>query len=256
MKKLFACVLSLFLLSANAFALVLEDLPQEKLHQLLSGKKVGFYIGSFDPIHKGHEQLVENIINQDLVDYCLIYPAWGGDEYKDRTNVNIRLDMLFGLYKDNPKVIVTRFTPIQLQKLLTVDASHKISGKPTVTSAIKDTQYIGILGSDTALDTVADKKKLSVFMRGVKIPEKYYENTIGGIIALPVTNFVVSLRKGDNIDTLGNMIGDRKIIATIKPTNNTASSTKARIKIKHGEDVSDLLSPEVVKIIKNQQLYK
>jgi len=90
----------------------------------------------------------------------------------------------------------------------------------------------------------------------VKIPEKHHENTIGGIIALPVNDFIVSLRKGDNIDTLENMIGDRKIIATIKPTNNTASSTKARSKIKQGEDVSDLLSPEVVKIIKNHKLYK
>ena len=159
MKKLFACVLSLLLLSANAFALVLEDLPQEKLHQLLSGKRIGFYIGSFDPIHKGHERLVENIINQDLVNYCLIYPAWGGDEYKNRTDVNVRLDMLFGLYKDNPSVIVTRLTPIQLQKRLTVDAPYNILGKPSVESSIKDTQYIGILGSDTALDTVADKKK-------------------------------------------------------------------------------------------------
>lgn len=256
MKKLFACVLSLLLLSTNAFALVLEDLPQDKLHQLLSGKRIGFYIGSFDPIHKGHEQLVENIINQDLVDYCLVYPAWGGDEYKNRADVNVRLDMLFGLYKDNSSVIVTRLTPIQLQKRLTVDAPYNISGKPAVESSIKDTQYIGILGSDTALDTVADKKKLSVFMRGVKIPEKYHENTIGGIIALPVTNFVVSLREGDNIDTLGNMIGDRKIIATIKPTNNTASSTIARNKIKQGEDVSGLLSPEVVKIIEHEKLYK
>ena len=93
-------------------------------------------------------------------------------------------------------------------------------------------------------------------MRGVKIPEKYHENTIGGIIALPVTNFIVSLREGDNIDALGNMIGDRKIIDTIKPANNTASSTIVRNKIRQGEDVSDLLSPEVVKIIENEKLYK
>ena len=256
MKNLYAFILPLFLLPNHTFAMVLEDLSQTKLQELLAGKRVGFYIGSFDPIHKGHEQVVSNVISQKLVDYCLIYPAWGGDKYKSRTDIKVRLDMLFSLYKDDSKVIVTKLPPIKLQELLTVDALHSISGKPAVKSAIEDVKYIGILGSDTAVDTVNDKKKLSVFMRGVKIPEKYHTNTLGGIIALPVSEFIVSLRKGDNIADLDNRIGDRPIIATLKPSDNTASSTKARNKIKHDEDTTSLISPEVINIIEYNKLYK
>ena len=249
-------LLSLLLCSSSTFALVLEDLPKAQLHEKLSGKKVGFYIGSFDPIHKGHEQVVSSILNQNLVDYCLVYPAWGGDKYKQRTDVDIRFKMLFILYKDNPQIIVTQLSPIELQDLLTVDSSVTISEKPAVKSAINETKYIGVLGSDTAINTVADKKKLSIFMRGIKIPEKYCENTIGGIIALPVSEFIVSMREGDDIEFLENMIGERPIIATLKLNDQEASSTKVRHKIKHNEDATDLISPEVLEVIKSHRLYK
>jgi hypothetical protein len=65
--------------------IVLEELIQDqKLQATLSGKKVGYYIGSFDPLHLGHEGVIEEILNQNLCDYILLYPAWGGDDYKDR----------------------------------------------------------------------------------------------------------------------------------------------------------------------------
>jgi len=63
------------MISFKAWPVVLEDLPRGKLFRLLSGKTVGFYIGSFDPLHKGHEQIVSNALTQKLVDYVLIYPA-------------------------------------------------------------------------------------------------------------------------------------------------------------------------------------
>lgn len=80
--------LTLYILPLKA--LVLESLTQTgKLEETLSGKKVGFYVGSFDPIHKGHEALAQKVIDQGFCDYVLMYPAWGGDTYKKRADINI-----------------------------------------------------------------------------------------------------------------------------------------------------------------------
>lgn len=257
MKKIF--IFSLFFvsfLSQNLFAIVLEDLSKHELCTLISHKKIGFYVGSFDPIHKGHESVVSNILAQGLVDYCLIYPAWGGDHYKNRTDVQLRLEMLFALYKDSPKVIVTKLDPGQLQDLLTKDSDLKIVGKPTVKSAFEGTQYIGVIGSDTALETVKDEKKLSVFLKGIKLPDQYKQHTIGAIIALPAHTFIVNVRQGDDVSSLKGQLEDRPITDVLHLGYSDASSTKVRQKIQNNEDISDMVSPSTIEIIQKNGLYK
>lgn len=99
------------------------------------------------------------------------------------------------------------------------------------------TEYIGIIGSDTALETSKDLKKLSIFMRGIQIAEKYKEHTIGGIIAIPVQSFIITLRAGDSIDSLKGVFSDRPIIKTISTDYIDLSSTKVRKIIKNGSDL-------------------
>src|SRR5688572_6988842 len=90
-KKLI--ITSLTLKAANA--LVLENLiAKGTLESTLSNKKVGYYVGSFDPLHLGHEEVAELPILSDLCDYVIIYPNWGRDSYKDRIDINIRQDMV------------------------------------------------------------------------------------------------------------------------------------------------------------------
>ncbi len=145
-------LLALVLCTPTAQALVLEDLIRdEALEKTIAHKKVGYYIGSFDPLHLGHQDTALIPIQKGLVDYVLIMPNWGGDSYKNRAPIEERLKMVFAVFKDNPHVIVTKLTPQEMQSKLTKpDDSHTISEKPVVKTAFEGTDFIGIIGSDTA----------------------------------------------------------------------------------------------------------
>lgn len=248
----------MWLYTTFASALVLEELIEKnQVEATFQHKKIGYYIGSFDPLHLGHEEVIQEILQQGLCDYILIYPTWGGDIYKNRTEVPIRLEMLSSSFRTHPKVIVTKMNSQDLQKTLTVDnPAQEINGKPTVKNFLPGTEFIGIIGSDTALDTVKDKKKLSVFMEGIRIPEKYKENTIGGIIALPVNSFIISQRQGDNLDSLEGKIGRRPILHIVQTKYPDISSTKIKTFLKEGKPISEFISSGVLEIIKKYDLYK
>lgn len=239
-------------------ALVLEDLVKEgKLESTLSRKKVGYYIGSFDPLHLGHEAVANQILEQNLCDYLLLCPVWGGDEYKNRTDVQIRLEMIFAVFEKHPKVIVTKLTPVKLQRTLMKSDESLVAGKPSVKTAILGTEYIGVIGSDTALETSKNSKKLSVFMRGIQVPNKYQEHTIGGLIAIPAKSFIVTLRSGDSIDSLKGVLSDRPIVKTISTNYIDLSSTKVRKVIKNGGALDDgFVGRRVKEIIEKYSLYR
>ena len=206
---LFACLL---LLTSNAHAVVLEDLVKDdQIQSMLQNKKVGYYIGSFDPIHKGHEEVAKTVLSKELCDYVIIYPSWGGDSYKQRASVKLRLDMLFALFKDHPRIIVTRYPPQELQSALTKVISTKI-----VAPKFKGLEFIGIIGSDTTLKLIPDKTSSIAFMSGAIISPKHENHTWGGCIALPVSSFVVSMRDGDDLSNLNRMTGGRPIINGFK----------------------------------------
>lgn len=255
-KSLFFVFILTFLDKSLAQALVLEDLIKKgALEQTLSGKKIGYYIGSFDPLHLGHEAVVRKILDQGLCDYILLYPAWGGDEYKNRTDIKVRIEMLMSPFKGHPKIIVTALNPADLQEALMQEVEFLIAGKSSVQSRIPGTEYIGVIGSDVALNTSKDLKKLSLFMKGIKIPEKYREHTIGGIIGIPVQSFIVSLRVGDSIEALNGQFGDRPI-QTIQTEHADNSSTKVKVAVKNGVKLDGLVNPGVQEVISRYKLYQ
>ena len=56
--------------------------------------KIGVYVGSFDPFHKGHRQVIDYLLNYNIVDKVMIIPT---NSYWDKTNltdIKQRLEML------------------------------------------------------------------------------------------------------------------------------------------------------------------
>ena len=251
-------VFCLFLsLISCAYALVLEDfMARDGLATTLEDKTLGYFLGSFDPLHKGHEDFVRQALESGACDYVLMYPAWGGDSYKNRTPVDARLEMLFATYARHPKVIVTRLSPLALQETLTTACASQDGKKKCVLPRFKGLQIVGMVGSDTALDVSLDSKKAAVFMTGLQVTAKYKNHTLGGVMALPVKSFLVHMRAGQDIKSLRGIFAGRPITQVFENVCPTLSSTRIRVSVSKGEEILSFVNEEVSRIIKEKGLYQ
>jgi cytidyltransferase-like protein len=203
----------------------------------LQGKKVGYYIGSFDPIHLGHQEVVEKSLQ--YVDFVLIYPAPGGDTFKNRTPWPLRLKMIASVYQANPKVLFTYWTPKELQDKFP-----------------REIEVIGIIGSDVVNenlmgpDAVLSEKYNKVFMRGLPLPEKHLENTIGALMALKANSFIVAKRDSTE---LSENINDRPVVAFFQ--SQEISSTMVRNAIREKREFEQWLAFPIQALIKQERLY-
>jgi hypothetical protein len=184
------------------------------------------------------------------------YPVWGGDEYKNRVDVKIRLKMLFAVFENHPKIIVTKLTSKELQKILMQKTDCLINETSFGKTKIPGLEYRGIIDSDTALDSLNELNKISIFMSGIQGAEKYKYYTFGGIIAIPVNSFIVGLRLGGSIESLNGKVGDRPIIKIIQTAYGDTSSRKARKAVKEGKAIDVFLNQNVQNIVEKYKLYR
>lgn len=239
---LFSLSLGICLSPSSLTACVLdENFNMESL----KGKRVGYYIGSFDPIHLGHQRVINSALQDGHVDYVLIYPAPGGDSFKNRNELPIRQKMIASVYQENPRVLLTHWTPKALQ-----DNFSKIS---------EDLEIISIIGSDVITEklmgpdrTLSDKYQ-KVFMRGISLDEKHYEDTVGALMALKADSFLVALRGDLNLSHLNGKVHDRPIRAFIQSVET--SSTEVRKAISAKQPFEHLLAFSVQALAKQEGLY-
>jgi phosphopantetheine adenylyltransferase len=262
-------IIVLFFGFSFARAVLLEDiLSRSILKKVFAGKKIGFFLGSFDPLHLSHEKVAQEVIKRQLCDYVLVYPTWGGDSYKpNKTEIVSRLNILVEAFCDNPKIIVTRLNPKKLQEVLTV-LSHDNKGyvQPGFSG-----EFIGIMGSDVAIglkysaDEEIDllrREHLKIYLRGILVPLEYENHSHGSIMALPIDKFIVFLRDNDHFEFFvgqDNMrIEDREIIEVIFMPEEvmSRSSSLVRLIASHSSlDSLDNVSPTTARIIERSGLY-
>jgi cytidyltransferase-like protein len=243
-SKLLLTSLSLGIL-VFPFSIKAEVLSDDFDLSRLKGLKLGYYIGSFDPIHLGHQHVIEEALKSEYVDYVLIYPAPGGNQFKNRTDLALRQKMIASIYQEHPKVLLTYWTPKELQDKFTPFAN--------------DIDVVGIIGSDVVTETLMgpdkelSEKYRSVFMRGIPLKEKHYEDTVGALMALKANSFLVALRGEIDLSHVDGKIYDRSICAFIPSKDN--SSTEVRNAIKNQKPFEQFLSFPVQAIIKQEGLY-
>lgn len=248
MKNYISKLPSIFVLFGTLFfpsSMRAEILDETFDWKRLQGSKLGYYIGSFDPIHLGHQNVIDQAIKSGHVDYVLIYPVPGGDTYKNRSALALRQKLIASLYQDHPKVLITYWTPIELQNKFIALAS--------------DIDVIGLIGSDVATEALMgpdkelSEKYRSIFMKGIPLHEKHYQDTAGAVMALKADSFLVALRGDVDLSYLENRIYDRPIRAFVQ--SKSYSSTAVKNAIRNKEPFEQFLAFPVQAIIKQEGLY-
>ena len=74
--------------------------------------KIGVYVGSFNPVHKGHVKIVNTILEKEYVDKVLIIPTKNYWDKQDIISVEDRTNML-KIYETDKIIIDTEFSDLE-----------------------------------------------------------------------------------------------------------------------------------------------
>ncbi len=74
--------------------------------------KIGVYVGSFNPVHKGHIAIAKHLINNNYIDKIIIVPTENYWDKNNLININSRIEML-KYYEDDLIKIDTNLNHLQ-----------------------------------------------------------------------------------------------------------------------------------------------
>ena len=190
--------------------------------------KIAVYSGSFNPVHNGHTQLAQYLIDNDLVDevWFVVSPCNPLKEQKELIDENLRLEMMILAIAGKQ-----RFKASDIEFSMPIP-SYSIDTLKQLNQIYPEHQFCLIIGSDNAL--VFDKWK-----NYNEILDKY--------------EVLVYPRLGYDFSEVADIYPQMKILET--PYYNI-SSTQIRYAIKQKKDVSNWLHPKVVSFIDENDLYK
>ncbi len=66
--------------------------------------KLGIYVGSFNPVHKGHKYIIDYLLKKEVVDKIIVIPTGNYWDKQDLINIRDRINML--KFYENDKVII------------------------------------------------------------------------------------------------------------------------------------------------------
>jgi len=69
--------------------------------------KIGVYVGSFDPFHKGHENIIYHLLNKKYIDKVIIIPTLSYWNKNIKTSLNDRINIIKTIEDSNIEVNTT-----------------------------------------------------------------------------------------------------------------------------------------------------
>lgn len=190
-------------------------------------KKVGLYFGSFNPVHNGHLNLANYLVNNNIVDeiWFVVSPRNPLKQQNSLLDEYLRMKMLKLAIDENPKLKVSDIEFSMPVPSYTIDTLYKLS------SLYPDIQFFLLIGSDNALvfDQWKDYRQI-------------------------VSNYPVLVypRPGYDFGLVENVYPEMQVLST---PYYDISSTEIRKAIAERQDVSQWLHPAVYRYILKNELY-
>lgn len=186
--------------------------------------RVGIYVGSFDPVHKGHKMVVDYLLNNDYVDKVLVIPTGA---YWDKTGiipVNYRIDM-WNYYKSDNIIIDNRYNDLEYTYMILDRLKEECD----------DELYL-IIGADNVINF--DKWK------------NYKEILNNKILVIPREGIDIE-KYLDKYDNKNNFI----LVDGFKEMDISSTNIRDLLKRKRYDEVEEYLDKEIIEYIKKNNLY-
>lgn len=186
--------------------------------------RIAIYGGSFNPMHRGHEQIVEYILKNLNMDKIIIVPV-GIPSHRENNleQSDTRLKICREIFKDNSKIEVSDIEIKSNGKSYTYDTLIKL-----IEVYGKNNEFFEIIGEDS--------------LKNFKTWKNYKE-------LLKICKLVVFRRNDDEDKEIDKEFLKNSNIIILKNEYYNYSSTEIREKVKNGEDISNLVNKNVEKII-------
>ena len=185
--------------------------------------KIGVYVGSFDPFHKGHENIVNHLIDKNYVDKIIIIPTL---DYWDK-KINLSLDDRIKMIKliENDKITVNT-------KLNTYECTYEILEE---LRKEYDNLYL-IIGADSLIE----------FYKWDEIDTILKNN----ILVIPRNNIDVYKYINDFKQK------DKFIVVTDwKSTEISSTMLRNKLKDKNFDELDGYMNKKILNYIKEKKLY-
>tara|TARA_B100000965_G_scaffold386188_1_gene388211 strand:- start:685 stop:1326 length:642 start_codon:yes stop_codon:yes gene_type:complete len=205
---------------------------------------IGIFGGTFDPVHKGHTEIIKNLFELIPLDKVIVIPNGKAPHKKVSVNSKERLKMVSSAFQDIDKVVIDD------REIKKNDPSYAISTLKELLEENEDNSLVWIMGSD-AFSEIDSWYQWQDFVEMVNIIVMVRPNHE---ISTDSEAFnIMSARQ--TIDKEFLQAGRGKIyLLKIRPIEIT--STEIRNKIIEGKDVSEFLLEEVNELISKGNLYQ
>jgi nicotinic acid mononucleotide adenylyltransferase len=227
----------LFANGARSTGPVLEKL-EKQLSDLDKYDKVAFYLGSFNPLHKGHDSVIKGLLSSGFR-FVVIMPSFFKGS-KVRIPVALRTEMLLSYAKSIPNLIVFEM--------------------PLTEQEEKDPGSLKVFSENLIdfFDFVHSKKAFVFHVLGSDVIPKKIEELRANQKRKPYDGFVIAKRKGyeENLNYISEIESLGYKVETFNPAlEGEISSSKVRQKIAASEDISLEMPLAILKFIKENKLY-
>ena len=191
--------------------------------------RIAIYGGSFNPMHIGHEKIVDYVLNNLNMDKIIIIPV-GIPSHRENNleQSDTRLKICKEIFKGNKKIEVSDIEIKSEGKSYTYDTLLKLMDLYG-----ENNEFFEIIGEDS--------------LRSLKTWKNYEE-------LLKICKFIVFRRKDDKNIQIDEEFLNNKNIIILENEYYNISSTEIRNMVKNNEDISAFVNKKVKKLIEKEYL--
>ena len=205
---------------------------------------IGIFGGTFDPVHKGHTEIIKNLFELIPLDKVIVIPNGIPPHRQASVSSEERLRMVSSAFKSLENVVIDN------REIKKKDPSYAISTLRELIEENPEHSLVWIMGSD-AFAEIDRWYQWEDFIKMINIIVMVRPNH-----EIPIESVAYKLlQKSHTIDKEELSSGKEKILLLkIRPIE--ISSTDIRNKIYKGSDVSEFLLEEVNELINKGNLYQ